>query len=185
VRRLFLGLVFVSAAAAAEDQSALSDIAIMGASVTSYEAFLGHVSFKNPGVDRYYSRRLYEAYQQECRSEGVDVVVALSQMIHETDYLLFSGSVSPSQYNYAGLGATAPGAPGLSFPNLDTGVRAHVQHLKAYGSLEPLNGPLVDPRFGFVARGSATTVLGLTGRWASDPDYGVKVMAHANRIMVW
>ena len=39
--------------------------------------------------------------------------------------------------------------PGLSFPDECTGIRAHVQHLKAYGSSDPLNGDLVDPRYHF------------------------------------
>ena len=162
----------------------LTDLPIMGASRTSRERFVEHVSVKNPGIDRYYARRVFETYQTECLNEGVDVVVALSQMIHETDYLLFTGSVSSSQYNFAGIGATAPGEKGLSFPNLAVGVRAHVQHLKAYGSSDPLQADLVDPRFGYVTRGSAVSVNELAGRWATDPGYGPKVMAHVNRLII-
>ena len=46
------------------------------------------------------------------------------------------------------------------------GIRAQVQHLKAYASTEPLRQPLVDPRFDLVERGSAVTLQQLDGRWA-------------------
>lgn len=167
----------------AEEPAVLSDLSIIGSTPTSFDAFRSHVSRKNPDLHWYYAQRLYEIYERESMLEGVDLVVALAQMIHETDFLLFSGSVSASQYNFAGLGATAPGEPGLSFPSLSVGIRAHVQHLKAYGSRGPLNSELVDPRFGYVRRGSATTVLELTGRWATDPDYGPKVMVHVNHLI--
>lgn len=171
-------------AQAAEPADLPADLPVMGIEETTFEKFHDHLTVKNPDVDWYYARRIFEIYFEECRLEGVSLVVALSQMIHETDFLLFSGAVRAVQYNYAGLGATSVGAPGLSFPNMRTGVRAHVQHLKAYGTNEPLRQPLVDPRFGYVERGSAESVQALTGRWAVDPGYGPKVIAHAHRLLV-
>jgi hypothetical protein len=47
-----------------------------------------------------------------------------------------------------------------------------VQHLKAYGSRLPLNNTCVDPRFGVVERGSVKVVQNLTGKWATDGNYG-------------
>ncbi|MDE6588937.1 MAG: hypothetical protein K2K53_01045, partial [Oscillospiraceae bacterium] len=38
------------------------------------------------------------------------------------------------------------------------GIRAQVQHLKAYASIEPLKGECIDPRFKYVARGCAEVV---------------------------
>ena len=160
------------------------DLAVMGGVHTTFERFYSHVRSKNPELDVYYARRLFESYDVECRTEGVSPVVALSQMIHETDYLLFTGAVRPTQYNYAGLGSTSTGVAGLNFGTMDRGVRAHVQHLKAYGTEDPLAGELVDPRFHYVTRGSAPTVMALAGRWAVDPDYGRKVLAHAYRLIV-
>ena len=162
----------------------ITDLGLMDQTVTSFARFYEHVTSKHPGLDQYYARRLYGSYESACAEEGVSLVVALAQMIHETDYLRFTGSVRAVQYNYAGLGSTSVGIAGLAFPDLDTGVRAHVQHLKAYGSTEPLRTPLVDPRFHFVRRGSAATVIQLTGRWATDPDYGGKVLAHARALLL-
>ncbi|GAB1539052.1 hypothetical protein NUACC21_17170 [Scytonema sp. NUACC21] len=61
-------------------------------------------------------------------------------------------------------------------------VRAHIQHLKAYASLEPLVQEVVDPRFRFVARGIATFIDQLSGRWSADLEYGNKIMAMLKRL---
>lgn len=57
---------------------------------------------------------------------------AFFQMLLETGNLTFTGDVSPSQNNFAGLGATGKKAPGESFPDVTTGVKAHLQHLLMY-----------------------------------------------------
>ena len=64
-----------------------------------------------------------------------------------------------------------------------TGALAHVQHLKAYASFDPVSSALVDPRFKFVKRGTAPTVRALTGRWAADLAYGDKLVAMWNRLL--
>lgn len=177
-----LALIGLAGRSVAEDAQT-RDVPIMGSGETSFALFYAHVASKNPAADEYYMRRLFDAYESECTAEGVNPVVALAQMVHETDYLMFTGSVRPTQYNFAGLGSTGDGTPGLSFGTLDRGVRAHVQHLKAYGSSAPLTRDLVDPRFRYVTRGSARSVMELSGRWATDPDYGEKVLAHAGALM--
>ncbi len=62
---------------------------------------------------------------------------AFFQMIVETGSLSFksdgrSGDVQPKQNNFAGLGATGKGERGESFPDITTGVTAHLQHLLMY-----------------------------------------------------
>ena len=183
VAAMFLILTALGVAAS-ETAQTQSDLSVTGDETTTFERFHAHVTSKNPGLDDYYSRRLFELYAAECQAEGVSLVVALSQMIHETNYLLFTGAVRPTQYNYGGMGSTFVGNPGIDFVTMRTGIRAHVQHLKAYGSVEPLQQDLVDPRFHYVVRGSAPTVMALAGRWAVDPDYGPKVPAHAHRMLV-
>ncbi len=82
-----------------------------------------------------------------------------------------------------GLGATGPDEPGESFKDVATGVKARIQHLKAYGSTESINNPpIVDPRFDYMNRGVAFTVHCLTGRWAMDPEYGKKIMSILRRL---
>lgn len=161
------------------------DLPLLDDRVVGFEVLLRHIRSANPEVDEIYLHALYDDYRDFCAAEGVSLVVAFAQMAHETDYLRFSGSVRAIQYNYAGLGATSVGHPGLTFPDMRTGVAAHVQHIKAYADDEPLSTPLVDPRFGLVQRGTALTVRALTRRWATDPHYGVKVLAHAARLLDW
>lgn len=57
---------------------------------------------------------------------------AFFQMLLETGNLTFTGDVSPNQNNFAGLGATGKKEPGESFPDVPTGVKAHLQHLLMY-----------------------------------------------------
>ncbi len=118
---------------------------------------------------------LPKLYRQEGTIEGVDYDIAFCQMCVETDFLRFPGLIKPVQNNFAGL---ADGAGNLaSFESARIGVRAHIQHLKAYASTEPLAREKVDPRFDFVKRGVAPLVGQLSNLWAADPLYGQKIMA--------
>jgi hypothetical protein len=71
---------------------------------------------------------------------------------------------------------------GASFDDQRTGVRAHIQHLKAYASNAPLFQTVVAPRFHLVARGVAPVLSQLTGRWAIDPLYDRKILALIRRL---
>jgi hypothetical protein len=84
--------------------------------------------------------------------------------------------------NFCGLGAIGADRPGEVFPDAATGVRAHIQHLKGYATAEPLKGALVDPRFHWIKRGAAPTITGLTGTWAVDKYYAVKISAILDRL---
>ena len=109
----------------------------------------------------------------EAAAEGVRAEVVFAQMVHETGWLQFTGRVPASACNFAGLGAVDGDANAWNtFPDVRTGLRAQVQHLKAYASTDPLNNECVDVRFGLVTRGCAPTVDELSCRWASGSDYG-------------
>ncbi|MGG1679346.1 N-acetylmuramoyl-L-alanine amidase [Neobacillus sp. NRS-1170] len=110
---------------------------------------------------------------------GIRGDIAFAQALYETDYFRFTGLVQPEQNNYAGIGATGPGNPGASFYTPEEGVLAHLQHLFAYASTEPLPNqyPLVDPRFNLVTRGSAPTWTSLNGKWAvPGTNYGQSIL---------
>ncbi|MBD2628820.1 hormogonium tapered terminus morphoprotein TftA [Trichormus variabilis] len=121
-------------------------------------------------------------YREEAALEGVNHDLAFCQMCLETGFLRFGSDVKPQQNNFAGLGAIGGGAQAASFPSARIGVRAHIQHLKAYASLEPLVQQEVDPRFRFVTRGIAPSVDQLSGRWSADLDYGTKIKALFKRL---
>jgi N-acetylmuramoyl-L-alanine amidase/Mannosyl-glycoprotein endo-beta-N-acetylglucosaminidase len=121
-------------------------------------------------------------YREEASTEGVNYDIAFCQMCLETGFLRFGGDVKPEQNNFAGLGSIGGGSEAASFESARIGVRAHIQHLKAYASLEPLVNEVVDPRFRFVTRGIAPLIDQLSGRWSADLDYGVKITAMVKRL---
>lgn len=115
----------------------------------------------------------------EARAEGVRAEVVFAQMVHETGWLRFGGAVKAEQCNFAGLGAvnTSP-TDANTFPDVRTGLRAQVQHLKAYASTEPLVNECVDVRFDYVTRGCAPFLEDLNGKWAVPGNgYGEKLSA--------
>lgn len=103
---------------------------------------------------------LAELFLEEGKAEGVRGDVAFAQSLLETGFFRYGGIVLPGQNNYAGLGALNGNAQGaaVSFPDPRTGVRAQIQHLKAYASTEPLVNACADPRFALAARGTAPFV---------------------------
>ena len=100
---------------------------------------------------------------EESYAEGVRGEVVFEQAMLETGWLQYGGDSGVSQYNFAGLGTTGGGVAGVSYPDVRTGIRAQVQHLKAYASDESLNQDCVDTRFDMVKR------------WAEGANYGAKL----------
>ncbi len=128
-------------------------------------------------------RDLAQIFYEEAAAEGIKAEVVWAQTMHETGYLKFGGQVKIEQFNFAGLGATDGGAAGASFKDVRTGVRAQVQHMKAYASTAALKNKCVDPRFNLVTRGSAqyVEILGQkenpTGAgWATNQNYGLSLV---------
>ncbi len=121
-------------------------------------------------------------YREEAAIEGVNYDIAFCQMCLETGFLQFEGDVQPEQNNFGGIGAIGNGVRGDSFSDRRIGVRAQIQHLKAYASNKPLMQSLVDPRFSLVKRGTAPLLGQLSGRWAEDINYDKKIMAILRRL---
>nr|WP_103666664.1 glucosaminidase domain-containing protein [Pseudanabaena sp. BC1403] len=121
-------------------------------------------------------------YREEAVIEGVNYDIAFCQMCLETGFLQFDGDVQPEQNNFGGIGAIGNGVRGDSFSDRRIGIRAQIQHLKAYATTKPLVQPLVDPRFSLVKRGTAPLVGQLAGRWAEDSNYDKKIMAILRRL---
>ncbi|WP_459566340.1 N-acetylmuramoyl-L-alanine amidase [Clostridium sporogenes] len=123
---------------------------------------------------------------QEANLEGIKPDVAFMQIMKETNFLRFTGDVKECQNNFAGIGATGGGVSGAYFKDTRTGVRAVVQHLKAYCSTEGLRTSCVDPRFTYVKRGISPYVewLGIGENpnypdqgWAADNNYGKSIVS--------
>ena len=137
-------------------------------------------------------------YYEEATAEGIDPAVAWCQSMKETGWLQFGGQVKIEQFNFAGLGATDNGASGADFSKygengVRMGVRAQIQHLKAYAvsglTEKNLKYACVDPRFRLVNKGSAKYVewLGthenpIGAGWATGVDYGPGIIKLMNQL---
>ncbi len=139
------------------------ETAIMGSSIASAEQLNEHLLSVNSRATGYL--HLAQIFIDEGAAEGVRGDGAFCQALIETGYFKFGGDVQPGQHNYAGLGATG-GVPGITFADDRTGIRAQIQHLKAYASTEPLTQACVDPRYKYVNKGCAPTFEKLSGKWA-------------------
>lgn len=126
-----------------------------------------------------------QVYIEEANAEGVRAEVAFAQAMQETGWLQFGGIVRIDQFNFAGIGALDGNAEGncATFSSVREGIRAQIQHLKAYASTDKLNNEQVDPRFHLVRRGVAPYVewLGINDNpngvgWASAERYGYKIV---------
>lgn len=158
---------------------------IMGASETNAKQMVAYYN-ANADYPEFYEdsdaptiEAFCKLYLSESKAEGVKAEVAFVQAMKETNFLRYGGDVDISQYNFAGLGATGGGEAGASFPSVKIGIRAQVQHLKAYATTDSLNNECVDSRYSYVTKGCAPYVqwLGVNENpvgkgWATDPGYG-------------
>lgn len=156
------------------------------ANASGYDTFKAKYEGKYDGSLAKGGARTIEQFAQifyeEANAEGVKAEVAFTQCMKETGFLKYGGDVLPNQYNFAGIGATG-GVHGAKFKNVRTGIRAQIQHLKAYASTSPLKNACVDPRFNLVTRNTAPYVewLGIKENpnghgWASAKNYGYDIV---------
>jgi hypothetical protein len=124
-------------------------------------------------------------YIDEGNAEGVSGDVAFMQAIVETGWFRFGGRVDPRANNFAGIGAHDGNEP-ARFPDARTGVRAQIQHLRAYAdptattcAVPPLRRPCADPRFHLVLpRGKAPRWNDLGGgNWAESRGYAASILS--------
>ena len=180
---------------------------IMGSTQTSVDQMVRYYNANTSGYDTFKSKydgkydgclakggastinQFAQIVYEEAIAEGVKPEVVFTQCMKETAFLKYGGEVNPNQYNFAGIGATGS-VHGATFENVRMGIRAQVQHLKAYGSLDKLINQCVDPRFNLVSRGSAKYVEWLgkkenpTGSgWATSKNYGHDIVNMINVLL--
>ncbi len=157
---------------------------IMGKAVATAGQMAAYVRARNPGVVQSVLDMI-PLYLSEGEAEGVRGDIAFAQSCLETGNFTFSGSaVTLLQNNFCGMGVTGKGMRGNSFGTPLLGIRAQVQHLKAYASRKGLVKECVDPRFRYVERGCAEYVEWLGQKenpagkgWAAGAGYGEKILA--------
>jgi len=155
---------------------------IMTNGIKTADQLTKFLSDNNSNIDTDQAKILAKLYIEESEIEGVNHDIAFIQMCLETGFCKYGGLVNHDQNNFCGLGATGIGNSGESFSSKRIGIRAHIQHLKAYASTKKLKLKLIDKRFRFVKRGIAPAVQDLKGRWASDPYYDKKIKYLLSRL---
>ena len=173
-----------------EDQSANKYTMICGKAKATAAQIAAYMIKVNPST-AYFAAELSQLYIEEGEAEGIRGDVAAAQSFVETGNYEFKGSaVTIDQNNFCGMGVTANGMKGNSFATMREGVRAQIQHLKAYATEDALKNACVDPRYKYVTKGCAPYVeyLGIqenpSGKgWAAGAGYGAKILAVLDKIM--
>lgn len=168
----------------------MNTVAVMGPSRVSAAQIVAWFNTRTPPPPGAYAatvplETLAGIYIEEGDAEGVTGDVAFVQSVVETGWFRFSGSVPASFNNFAGIGATDTNPSPAQFPDARTGVRAQIQHLRAYAdpsattcTVPPLRNPCVDPRFHLVTpKGRAPTWNQFgNGNWATAPTYATTIL---------
>jgi hypothetical protein len=108
---------------------------------------MAFLKMRNPGLDARYDA-IATQYMRFGEQLGVRWDYAFYQMVVETGALSYwrgkrAGDVKPEQNNFAGLGATGGGERGESFKDIESGVRAHIEHILLYGG-HPVDHPVAE-----------------------------------------
>ena len=118
---------------------------IAGKSIATAERMRAYIRSVNPSVPQSVIDMI-PFYISEGKAEGIRGDIAFSQSCLETGNFTFSGSaVTLDQNNFCGMGVTANGMKGNSFKTPQLGIRAQIQHLKAYANTDPEGGMCRSP----------------------------------------
>ena len=163
---------------------------IMGHAQATAEQMKDYIKRANPLVPES-AEKMISLYLTEGEAEGVRGDIAFAQSCLETGNFTFEGSsVTLDQNNFAGIGVVQNGMKGNSWETPQLGIRAQIQHLKAYATDEALVKECVDDRYSYVTKGSAPYVEWLGQKenpegygWATGERYGYDIveMIHAMR----
>jgi hypothetical protein len=136
-------------------------------------------------------RAIIARYWQLCVDVGLDPLIVVAQLIHETGNLTSWWSQRPRR-NPAGIGVTGAQGAGLSFATwADDAIPAHVGRLLAYAlpvdHASLLQRALITEALALrplpaVYRGSVQALRDLSGRWAIDATYAEKIARVAARL---
>lgn len=173
-----------------EDQSVKHLTMICGSAKATAGQIAEYMLRINPNTASF-AAEIAQIYIEEGMAEGIRGDVAAAQSMIETGNFTFAGSaVTFDQNNFCGMGVTATGMKGNSFKTMREGIRAQIQHLKAYATEDGLKQECVDPRFKYVTRGCAPYVEYLGQKenpngkgWAAGSGYGTKILAVLDKML--
>jgi N-acetylmuramoyl-L-alanine amidase len=159
---------------------------ILGTVAEPVEAFITWLSQKS--ADPALAKQVASFHAKWGKHYGVRWDFAIFQSCLETGWFTFKGDVKKAQNNFAGIGATGNGEPGESFPTIEIGCKAQIQHLATYaGKTIPdseLEAERTKSNKNWIS-GKAKTWEELAGRWAEDGSYWRKISAIVTEFSQW
>ncbi|WP_066646376.1 GBS Bsp-like repeat-containing protein [Christensenella timonensis] len=142
------------------------------------------------GFPQYYGMSLEEfvrLYMEEARAEGVNPEVAFAQAMIDTDFLRFDNGNDLAIENYVfsaeDVSVEKPGGI-ISYATVREGIRAQIQHLKCYASMDDCVRTVVDLQWQEDIRGTIKDAALLGGGvWYQDAGYGEKLVDAIKKIL--
>ena len=134
---------------------------IIGLGRLQKDAIVAFIRSGNPAVSASVVDSIVNIYIQEATLEDINLNIAIAQMVLATNFL--RNDQRTNIHNYGGLS-------GASFNDRQTGIRAHIQHLKGYATTEAPKTLIVNPRYNILRQngilGTITTRQQLYSTWA-------------------
>ena len=151
------------------------------------QRLMSFLKSRNPTVDARFAD-IAKLYKRHGERWHVRWDYAFFQMAVETNFLSYKqgngrrGDVNPRQNNFAGLGTIGGGVPGDSYPDVNTGVLAQIQHLVAYSGehvADPVGARTKLKQDDIIEQMASlkghVTFNDLSHRWAVDRHYGAAI----------
>jgi hypothetical protein len=173
-----------AAGLAAVGPSILGPSTLTAVQLSGWFAQNGYEALTSVTIDR-----LIGWYLSDGATEGVRGDLAFAQAVLETGGFASTDAVTIN--NYAGVGHCDSCATGLAFPSPEAGVIGQLQLLRIFADASTVDGlpqPLAIAALApgsQSSRGCCTTWPSLTGVWATDPDYGQKILTIYVRMLAY
>jgi hypothetical protein len=173
-----------AAGLAAVGPSILGPSTLTSAQLSGWFAQNGYEAMTSATIDQ-----LVGWYLADGATEGVRGDLAFAQAVLETGGFASTDAVTIN--NYAGVGHCDSCATGLAFPSPEAGVIGQLQLLRIFADASTADGlpqPLASAALApgsQSSRGCCTTWPSLTGVWATDPDYGQKILTIYARMLAY
>ena len=111
------------------------------------DSVIDHILQVEPTLNRQDVSDIIFIYFSEALAEKVNPLVAIAQMLYHTDYLQ-KKEITGKSYNFGRLGINdLTRWERAVFVSRREGIRAHIQHIKAYSTREGFSFDIVDPRY--------------------------------------
>ncbi|MGL4450957.1 MAG: N-acetylmuramoyl-L-alanine amidase [Sarcina sp.] len=117
------------------------------------------------------------------KKDGVNPAIAYSQALIETDKASLIMDDIKNYFNPGGL-KEDKSEKYKKFTSWKEGVEAHLDHLALYAGAKGYpNKESLDPRHFSYLFGVCKNVENLSGKWSSDPDYGINILKYYYEIL--